>query len=290
MKHIFNKIFILLLLCILPSTSKGEMLQGIMVEDGRISGIVTALFGKGTEYETTHTLQIDCSVPNGIYTPEIFEVEYRYFSKKDIQKALQAIGQSDQGTFQNSREGTSYVNTSKIDPSAGISKEDAAKQAIEIGIKYFEALGIEVVMCPEFKRQKGVFTVILRNCLILINANLSEEMQRIVCAHELGHALLHRKMASVTKGLLEFELFDINDQMEYDANAFAATLLLDEEELLEMVHEGHDVVYIARSMGTNVNLILLKLNEMRKQGHEMNLPDMPSRKFLGEIDDNAGEL
>lgn len=153
-----------------------------------------------------------------------------------------------------------------------------------------EALGIEVVMCPEFKRQKGVFTVILRNCLILINANLSEEMQRIVCAHELGHALLHRKMASATKGLLEFELFDINDQMEYDANAFAATLLLDEEELLEMVHEGHDVVYIARSMGTNVNLVLLKLNEMRKQGHEMNLPDMPSRKFLGEIDDNAGEL
>lgn len=148
MKHIFNKIFILLLLCILPSTSKGEMLQGIMVEDGRISGIVTALFGKGTEYETTHNLQIDCSVPNRIYTPEIFEVEYRYFSKKDIQKALQAIGQSDQGTFQNSREGTSYVNTSKIDPSAGISKEDAAKQAIDIGIKYFEALGIEVVPTP----------------------------------------------------------------------------------------------------------------------------------------------
>ena len=89
---------------------------------------------------------------------------------------------------------------------------------------------------------------------------------------------------------MEFELFDINDQLEYDANAFAATLLLDEEELLEMVHEGHDVVYIARSMGTNVNLILLKLNEMRKQGYEMKLPDMPSRKFLGEIEDNAGEL
>ena len=76
-----------------------------------------------------------------------------------------------------------------------------------------EALGIEVVMCPEFKRQKGVFTVILRNCLILINANLSEEMQRIVCAHELGHALLHRKMATASGGLMEFELFDINDQL-----------------------------------------------------------------------------
>jgi len=153
-----------------------------------------------------------------------------------------------------------------------------------------EALGIEIIMCPDFKRQKGAFSVIARNCFIFINANLSDEMQRIVCAHELGHALLHRKIAEAAGGLLEFELFDINDQCEYDANAFAATLLLDDEELLEMVHEGHDVVYIARSMGTNVNLILLKLNEMRKQGYELNLPEIPSRKFLGEIEDNAGEL
>ena len=153
-----------------------------------------------------------------------------------------------------------------------------------------EALGIEIIMCPDFKRQKGAFSVIARNCFIFINANLSDEMQRIVCAHELGHALLHRKIAEAAGGLLEFELFDINDQCEYDANAFAATLLLDDEELLEMVHEGHDVVYIARSMGTNVNLVLLKLNEMRKQGYELNLPEIPSRKFLGEIEDNAGEL
>lgn len=148
MKHILSKIFVLLILCAIPLTSRGEMPKGITVKSGRISGTVTATFGKGTEYETTHDLPIDCSVPNGIYTPEIFEVEYRYFSKKDIQKALQAIGQSDQGTFQNSREGTSYVNTSKIDPSAGISKEDAAKQAKDIGIKYFESLGIEVVPTP----------------------------------------------------------------------------------------------------------------------------------------------
>lgn len=153
-----------------------------------------------------------------------------------------------------------------------------------------EELGIEIMMCSDFKRQKGAFSVIARNCFIFINSNLSEEMQRIVCAHELGHALLHRKLAVNAGGLLEFELFDINDQCEYDANAFAATLLLDDDELMEMVREGNDVVYIAKTLGTNVNLILLKLNEMRKQGYELNLPEMPSRKFLGEIEDNAGEL
>lgn len=148
MKHIFSKLFVLLLLCAVPLTLKGEIPKGIMVKDGRISGTVTAIFGKGTEDETAHDLQLDCPVPNGIYTPEIFEVEYRYFSKKDVQKALQAIGQSDQGTFQISREGTSYINTSRIDPSAEISKENAAKQAIDIGIKYFKSLGIEVVPKP----------------------------------------------------------------------------------------------------------------------------------------------
>ena len=150
MKHIFSKLFVLLLLCTVPLTSKGEIPKDIIVEDGRISGTVTAIFGKRTEYETAHDLQLDCPVTNGIYTPEIFEVEYRYFSKKDIQKALQAIGQSNHGTFQNSREGTSYVNTTKIDPSADISKEDAAKQAINIGVKYFEALGIEVAPTPVY--------------------------------------------------------------------------------------------------------------------------------------------
>lgn len=153
-----------------------------------------------------------------------------------------------------------------------------------------EELGIHVMMCSEFKRQKGAFRVISNNSFIFINSNLSEEMQRLVCAHELGHAVLHRKLAVASGGMMEFELFDINDQGEYDANAFAGTLLLDDDEMLEMVRDGYDVVYIARTMGTNVNLILLKLNEMRKQGHEMNLPDIPSRRFLGQIADNAGGL
>lgn len=163
MKHICSKILVLLLLCTIPSISNGEIPKGIMVEGGRVSGTVTAIFGKGTEYETTHDLQLDCSVPNGIYTPEIFEMEYRYFSKKDIQKALRAIGQNDQGTFRNNREGTSYVNTSRIDPSAEISKENAAKQAIEIGIKYFEALGIEVAQTPVYVGRPYDFDAYMEN-------------------------------------------------------------------------------------------------------------------------------
>lgn len=148
MKHIFSKLLVSLLLCALPFTSKGERPQGIIVEDGRISGTVTAIFAKGTEYETAHELQLDCPLPSEPSMSEIFEMEYRFFSKKDIQKALRAIGQSDEGAFQNSRERTSYVNTARIDPSAHISKEEAAKQAIDVGIRFFEALGVEVIPTP----------------------------------------------------------------------------------------------------------------------------------------------
>ena len=85
-------------------------------------------------------------------------------------------------------------------------------------------LGIEVLLRNDFKRQKGVFKVIANNAFIFINANLSEEMQRLVCAHELGHALLHRSLG-LQAGLVEFEVFNITTQCEYDANVFAATLL-----------------------------------------------------------------
>lgn len=57
-----------------------------------------------------------------------------------------------------------------------------------------EALDIDVMERADFKRQKGAFKVILNDSFIFINANLSDEMKRLVCAHELGHALLHRSL------------------------------------------------------------------------------------------------
>ena len=94
-----------------------------------------------------------------------------------------------------------------------------------------DCLGITILECHDFKLQKGAFKVILNNCFIFINANLSTEMKKLVCAHELGHALLHRPLGKTDTGLMEFELFDITNTTEYEANLFAANLLLDEEEV-----------------------------------------------------------
>lgn len=87
-----------------------------------------------------------------------------------------------------------------------------------------DCLGITILECHDFKLQKGAFKVILNNCFIFINANLSTEMKKLVCAHELGHALLHRPLGKTDTGLMEFELFDITNTTEYEANLFAANL------------------------------------------------------------------
>jgi len=114
-------------------------------------------------------------------------------------------------------------------------------------------------------------------------------MKKLVCAHELGHALLNRPLGKTDTGLMEFELFDITNTTEYEANLFAANLLLDKEEIDSLAREGFDIVQIAHNLGTNVNLPLLKLQQINSDNH-LHLPDMPSRNFLGTISDDAGHL
>ena len=153
--------------------------------------------------------------------------------------------------------------------------------------------GIEVMFRDDFIGQKGAFSLMLNVPFIFINNNLSDEMKRIVCAHELGHAMLHRKLCRQRKNQTnyEYEIFDIRSSTEYEANIFAANLLIDEREMNEYMSYGYDIVQTARAMNLNVNLLLIKLHEMKDDKALLyNLPDLPKRNFLGTIGDNAGEF
>ena len=125
---------------------------------------------------------------------------------------------------------------------------------------------------------------------IFVNRNMSEEMQRMTCAHELGHILLHADVLSGQKPLLEYELFDIRNAAEFEANAFAANLLIDEQELLDLMHDGADMVAAASSLNINVNLLMIRLLQMRKEGHDINTPFSPDSSFLGSIEDKADSI
>ena len=152
---------------------------------------------------------------------------------------------------------------------------------------------IEIMYRDDFIGQKGAFSLMLNVPFIFINNNLSDEMKRIVCAHELGHAMLHRKLCRQRKNqtIYEYEIFDIRNSTEYEANIFAANLLIDEREMNEYMSYGYDIVQTARAMNLNVNLLLIKLHEMKdNEALLYTLPDLPKRNFLGTIGDNAGEL
>ena len=152
-----------------------------------------------------------------------------------------------------------------------------------------EKAGIHV-MIRDFKSQKGAFSLILNVPFIFINGNMSEEMQRIVCAHELGHALLHRKLCRerANMAFYEMEMFNLKDTTEYEANLFAANLLIDTDELKDMIYQGYDIVSIASAMNVNVNLLAIKITEAKFDG--VTVPFIPKKNFLGTIEDSAGSV
>lgn len=135
--------------------------------------------------------------------------------------------------------------------------------------KIAEAIGVKVMFVDNFEKLKGVYRVIKRNRWIFINSNLSERMQRIVCAHELGHDQLHRHLAK-GDGLMEFVLYDMASRPEYEANILAAQILLPDDEVLEHIYNGYDAEQIARIMDSDINLVALKVASLNQQGHNFN--------------------
>lgn len=144
-------------------------------------------------------------------------------------------------------------------------------------------LGIYVHYINDFESLLGMYTYQHKERHILLNANMEPLIMQMVCGHEIGHDRLHRDLAKQGNALQEFELFDIRNDAEYEANAFAAHLIIDEDELIELMKRGYNEVQLASCMGTNVNLMLIKLNEMNKMGYRLNLPYVPYANFLKQI-------
>jgi len=87
-------------------------------------------------------------------------------------------------------------------------------------------LGIVLSYAP-LGETLGFFFHDSRIKFININSNIDEHLQRFVCAHELGHAILHPR--ANTPFLKKNTLFSV-DKIEVEANYFAVHLLLSNED------------------------------------------------------------
>ena len=99
----------------------------------------------------------------------------------------------------------------------------------------------------------GYYSKDYRFKFIHINQNLPSRMQRFVCAHELGHALLHPDVN--TPFLTQYTLFS-KSKIERQANIFAVELLLPDDLLLE--HSEISLYNIAAELGIPTKLADLK--------------------------------
>ncbi|MBB6446516.1 ImmA/IrrE family metallo-endopeptidase [Bacillus benzoevorans] len=89
-----------------------------------------------------------------------------------------------------------------------------------------DRLNILVHFLPLHSEINGFYKLEKRNKFIIINQNLPHEIKRFVCAHELGHAVLHPR--ANTPFLRKNTLYSIN-RLEVEANRFAVELLLDDK-------------------------------------------------------------
>lgn len=60
----------------------------------------------------------------------------------------------------------------------------------------------------------------------------------------------------------------IDHTTEYEANAFAAHLIIDDDDIYSMSKEKYDVVQMAKMLNVNINLVLIKLQELNKLGDD----------------------
>lgn len=81
-------------------------------------------------------------------------------------------------------------------------------------------LGAIVLHVP-LVRVNGFYQRFEDQDIIYINQDLGEEEKRLVCAHELGHMILHRDINSLFLESIKF----VTNKYEIEANAFAIQLL-----------------------------------------------------------------
>lgn len=99
-----------------------------------------------------------------------------------------------------------------------------------------EIFGIKTVISKllALDRKAYIIKSELYPTVIVINGKYTKSSQKVLCAHELGHALLHNEGMNYFAVTRE----NIHTNVEYEANLFAVALLFEEQEfnvpILEM--------------------------------------------------------
>lgn len=118
-----------------------------------------------------------------------------------------------------------------------------------------ENLNAIVVFHP-LQGVRGFYQYFQRNNIIYIDETLSEYEQRLVCAHELGHMLLHKKSNAI---FMDSRTQLNTTKYEIEADRFAMNLIMPDEEIEE--HLELTTAQFSRLFGYSKKLIELRMKD-----------------------------
>lgn len=93
---------------------------------------------------------------------------------------------------------------------------------------------------------RGFYQYFKRGIIICINNRLTEKETAVVLAHEIGHAILHRKHNRV---FMDKFTLNVPGRYENEANLFAAYMLISDEAINEYISCEYTIEQIAELTG-----------------------------------------
>mgnify|MGYP000908143017 CR=1 FL=1 len=111
-----------------------------------------------------------------------------------------------------------------------------------------EGLNIKIITVP-LEDVRGYYHYFRRNYFIYLSDSLSDQERTFICAHELGHYLLHRRINTV---FMDRYTYCPKNKYENEANAFAITLLTYGIDLAEYEGCGSDRILLSLGIPADV--------------------------------------
>ena len=143
-----------------------------------------------------------------------------------------------------------------------------------------DALGVSIRLKDLGQDIKAYYFYHSRIRNIVLNIRVSETIRKILAAHELGHDRLHQRIAML-KGFQEIELFNMAQPTEFEANVFAAEVLIEDEELLRLLNDRDKSFFdVARELYVPAALLDFKFRVLKNKGYRIEAQYMANGDFL----------
>lgn len=148
--------------------------------------------------------------------------------------------------------------------------------------KIMDNMHVIVGESSSFQKLKGFCFMSCKTIYVKISSFLSEEEKQIVAAHELGHIILHRTQLKMAP-MKDDTLYNMQDNTEYQANLFAADLLLSDADIADMAHnEDLDYFSLCSTLNSTPELMSFKLYSLTKRGQAYHMPMEIQSNFLAK--------